>query len=619
MDDPPDPFADAVMPDAETMDAELRRQMMRFSPDAVDLSSAGEVGFMDTTSADQTRNRQTSPERSRDNDDEEISGFVPQVRWSILSVDPDCTDASRLPRNAFEREVVKEFAGSQAPTSQRIEYREDIWSKVYHYYEPIRASQSCSLVCHCSQPDLPGVPGGDPVGGASAPGGLPWKEGDVMGIVHVELPTRDVREQIRFWWSVLLSAAILTMFFAIVAFYGTIRYLIVRPLRHLREVTDAISAGNLNRRADLHSGDVFETLGMALNRMLRHLVSVQEELRLQSHELDVRVAQLARANIHLHEMNRARGDFLATMSHELRTPLNSIIGFSDVLRQVSTLTDRQRRYVENIGRSGRSLLEMINDVLDLAKLESGRMEAEPREFHIAEIVEAQCDIATPLAERKKIDLSCVVEPGLPVMFQDRSRVQQILNNLLSNAIRFTPDGGRVRILVRRLTGGSIPACGMMELQVIDTGVGISEEDRKTIFQKFRQGRTVLPGGDVLTREASGTGLGLSIVRELCQLLGGEVSVDSELGTGSIFTVRIPWRYQRRIDELRGEVVGFTDSATEKYTERDHITGENPVPEKKYTVSGEMTAKDRISSEEATVAEERIPEKPLPGKDTVLEG
>ena len=489
---------------------------------------------------------------------DEMADFVPQVHWNILSVDPECTDPTKLPSRDFERDVVAEFAGSPPPGTPGIEYREEVWSKVYHYYEPIRASRSCSLTCHLSQPDLPGVPGGNPLGGASAPGGRPWKEGDVMGIVHVALPTRDVREQIRFWWNILLSAAIVTMFMAIIAFYGTIRYLIVRPLRHLCEVTDAIRAGNLSRRANIHSGDIFQMLGDALNRMLRNLVTVQEDLRFQSRELDVKVDQLARANIHLHEMNRARNDFLATMSHELRTPLNSIIGFSDVLSQVSTLTDRQRRYVGNIGRSGRMLLDMINDVLDLAKLESGRMEPDPMEFRIEEVVAAQCDIAAPLAEKKRIDLRNVIEPELPVMFQDRNRVQQILNNLLSNAIRFTPDSGRVQVTVRRVFAAymtsevdTYPTTeGELELSVLDTGIGISEEDQKRIFQKFRQGHTVVPGEDVLTREVSGTGLGLSIVRELCQLLGGEVSVESELGIGSIFTVRLPWRYLRRSDELR---------------------------------------------------------------------
>jgi two-component system, NarL family, sensor histidine kinase BarA len=145
-----------------------------------------------------------------------------------------------------------------------------------------------------------------------------------------------------------------------------------------------------------------------------------------------------------------------------------------------------------------------------------------------------CDVDRPLAERKNIDLETEVEPGLPPMFQDQAKVQQILNNLLSNAIKFTPEGGRIVVQVRRDTGGDLL------LSVADTGVGISEEDQTAIFEKFRQGKSALSGGDAMTREHSGTGLGLSIVKELCKLLGGEINLASELGKGSTFTVQLPW-------------------------------------------------------------------------------
>jgi len=255
----------------------------------------------------------------------------------------------------------------------------------------------------------------------------------------------------------------------------------------------------------------------------------------------------------LYEMNRVKSDFLATMSHELRTPLNSILGFSDVLGSISSLEDKQKRYVEHIRKSGRMLLDMINNILDLAKMESGKMEVRLTDFHIGHVIEAQCDMARPLSEKKNIDLDCEIDPELPMMRQDQARVQQILNNLLSNAIKFTPEGGRVKIVAR------MNASGDLVLQVSDTGVGIAEEDQQTIFEKFRQGRTAMPGGDAMTREYSGTGLGLSIVRELCRLLGGEITVQSQLGTGSVFTVRLPFSLDRlpRLDDVLGE--GFDES------------------------------------------------------------
>jgi len=229
------------------------------------------------------------------------------------------------------------------------------------------------------------------------------------------------------------------------------------------------------------------------------------------------------------------------------------LGFSEVLEGISSLDDKQKRYVQNIQKSGRTLLEMINDILDLAKMESGKMEVRPTEFHIGQVVGAQCDMARPLAEKKNIDLDPELDPDLPPMRQDQARVQQILNNLISNAVKFTPEGGRVTIRVRLEND-------FMLMQVDDTGVGIAEDDQQVIFEKFRQGRVGVPTGDAMTREYSGSGLGLSIVMELCKLLGGSVSVTSELGKGSTFTVRLPWRL---VDAPQAEAAngdGFTQFA-----------------------------------------------------------
>jgi signal transduction histidine kinase len=273
--------------------------------------------------------------------------------------------------------------------------------------------------------------------------------------------------------------------------------------------------------------------------MLRHLVTAQDELRQVNADLDAKVDELAQLNMQLYEMNRVKSDFLATMSHELRTPLNSILGFSDVLGSIDALDEKQKRYVANIQKSGRMLLEMINNILDLAKIESGKMEVRLTEFGIEHVIGAQCEMARPLAERKNIDLETEIQPDLPPLCQDQARVQQVLNNLLSNAIKFTPEGGRIKVAAHRTDHGDLL------LRVIDTGVGIAQEDQQTIFEKFRQGRTAVPGGDAMTREYSGTGLGLSIVKELCRLLEGEVSVESQLGTGSAFSVRLPWRLEKK--------------------------------------------------------------------------
>ncbi|HEV3340970.1 MAG TPA: ATP-binding protein [Pirellulales bacterium] len=382
-------------------------------------------------------------------------------------------------------------------------------------------------------------------------------EGQLMAVAKVTISNQATRTEQAWNKAILYTFAISIGFLAMLAAYLIVRYVIVKPLKHLRDVSDAVSRGNLEQRAEIQTADEFEELAVAFNRMLASLVTAQEALRRLNSNLDQKVDELAQANMRLFELNRLKSDFLATMSHELRTPLNSIIGFSDVLSSIESLDDKQRRYVRNIQKSGKMLLDMINDILDLAKIESGKMELRPADFRIEHVIGAQCDMARPLAERKNLDLSTSIEPDLPELYQDQGKVQQILNNLLSNAIKFTPDGGRVVVSASHAPGGDLL------LTVADTGVGISEADQSQIFEKFRQGRTVMPGGDAMTREYEGTGLGLSIVKELCKLLGGDISVESELGKGSTFTVRLPWR--------------VADSATPAFSDSREATGEGVSP------------------------------------------
>ena len=201
------------------------------------------------------------------------------------------------------------------------------------------------------------------------------------------------------------------------------------------------------------------------------------------------------------------------------------------------------------------LLEMINDILDLAKMESGRMGVHATEFPVESVVVAQCDMARPLSERKNIDLESDCPAGLPPLRQDQAKLQQVLNNLLSNAIKFTPEGGRIMVRVARETERST---AWLLLEVEDTGIGIGPDDQAIVFEKFRQGAAAAPRGDAMTREQGGTGLGLSIVRELCRLLGGDVSLSSVVGKGSTFTVRLPWRITPKAEsDLERDVADLT--------------------------------------------------------------
>ncbi len=358
----------------------------------------------------------------------------------------------------------------------------------------------------------------------------------LLSIARIQISLESVDAQLSRNRAILLATGIVTSFLAMLAAYAIVRYIIVKPVQHLKDVSDEIARGNLNLRADISTGDEFEELSHAFNRMLRHMMTVNDELRSLNDSLDGKIDQLAQANMELFNNNKLKDDFLATISHELRTPLNSILGFSDILQGAVNLDDRQKRYVYNIQTSGQSLMVQINDLLDLAKIESGKMDLNPGYVHLADVLEMQVQQIMPLADRKNIDLR--IEPftqPLPMMYQDRSKICQILTNLLSNAIKFTPEGGRVRITSRQIDAD------FLEFSVEDTGIGIPLQEQEHIFEKFRQGSTVPGGRDHVKREYEGTGLGLSIVRELARLLGGDVSLRSEFGKGSLFVVRLPIR------------------------------------------------------------------------------
>jgi len=474
--------------------------------------------------------------------------------WRLL--DPDATPEERAGYKRLDAAVLDYFRDRPAPENpvgvdgkpvpEYREFRTEDASE-YHYYQPVRARKSC-LVCHQVRGLI-----GDPPAGHDETLHPRQAENDLMAVVKVVMPDSATRKAINWNRAILLATAIITVFLAMLVAYAIVRYVIVKPLDHLRNVSEEIRRGNLDARADVHTADEFEELGLAFNRMLRGLIESQEELRKTNGALDGKVDELARANLNLYEMNRLKGDFLATMSHELRTPLNSIIGFSDVLGSIESLDPKQKRYVENIRSSGRMLLEMINDILDLAKIEAGKMEVRVTTFAVESVVSAQCDMVRPLAERKRIDLVHDVGPGLEAVEQDQAKVQQILANLLSNAVKFTPEGGRVDV-VARLDEPEAGPPRTFCIDVRDTGVGIAEEEQQAIFEKFRQGH-VFQGDDAMTREFSGTGLGLSIVRELCRLLGGDVSLESQLGRGSKFTVSLPLRLEPLDDGLAPAEVG----------------------------------------------------------------
>jgi signal transduction histidine kinase len=217
------------------------------------------------------------------------------------------------------------------------------------------------------------------------------------------------------------------------------------------------------------------------------------------------------------------------MSHELRTPLNAIIGFSEVLaeRMFGDINDKQAEYLQDILESGRHLLSLINDILDLSKIEAGRMELEASEFDFPQAIQNALTLVRERALRRGIALHHVIDDRVADIRADERKVKQVLLNLLSNAIKFTPEGGRIDVR-------AAPADGMVEVSVTDTGVGIAPEDQETVFEEFRQVGTA-------DKKAEGTGLGLALSRKFVELHGGRISVTSQVGVGSTFTFTLPVR------------------------------------------------------------------------------
>jgi two-component system, NarL family, sensor histidine kinase BarA len=411
------------------------------------------------------------------------------------------------PRDNRERRWLEKFAADpRIGDDYDSEYRETGY--FLRYAAPQRAREGC-IDCHRSK--SPAI-----------------KEGDLMGAIVITFPVESTRTVIKANRIILVGAAIVTAVLSMIVFYAVVRLIIVQPVKHLKRVADRVTEGDLDIRAELETGDEFETLSKSFNRMLQRLDASQEELRRANVSLDRKLEELARANVSLFEMNQMKSKFLTTMSHELRTPLNAIIGFAEILISNPTIeTDpKLARYMTNIQRSGNLLLDIINDLLDLAKIEAGKMAVSLDQVSPLDISEASMNMVRPMVGAKDLRLELDVADACPIMTTDANKLQQILYNLLSNAVKFTPSGA-VRLTVRPLDAET------MFFQVSDTGPGLSADQQKVIFERFSQ----VDSGH--TRQYGGTGLGLSIVKELVEVLGGDVAVQSELGEGASFNVTLP--------------------------------------------------------------------------------
>jgi signal transduction histidine kinase/DNA-binding response OmpR family regulator len=316
-----------------------------------------------------------------------------------------------------------------------------------------------------------------------------------------------------------------------------ILYAASRAQRFLASAVDALeraSRGEFGAGLEAARSGAFGRLREAINRLHDRLQKREAEIAQQRQELFCQSCELARLNAEVVAADRLKSEFVANVSHEVRTPLHSILALSEVLLSQASgpLTEEQRRQVSIIQRGGESLLRMIGDILDLGKIEAGRMSVAPERVHPGAAVAAVRDAVGPLAEAKGLALLLEVESGLPEIVSDAEKLHRILLNLAHNAVKFTRKGS-VTLAARAREGGEDP--GTVEFVVKDTGCGIPPEELGRIFLPFRQ----VDGS--LSRREGGTGLGLTIARSLAELLGARIAVESVPGAGSVFTLIHPPR------------------------------------------------------------------------------
>jgi len=447
--------------------------------------------------------------------------------------------------DAFLRRAIRQFETDASPGRERFEKDWEGFSRLYRMALPVRDER-----------------------------------GQLSGLILGERRSTDAGVLLTVNTLYVMAAGSVVLAVALVVFAVITRRLILGPVESLRDTAERVRDGDLETRAEIESGDEFEELADTFNLMLTALEGKRGELRAINDALDVKLSEMAESNVALFEAAKLKGDFLANVSHELRTPLNSIIGFAELLLEIARgeqrdddaperrqtgarSLEKRIRFLENIVTAGRALLELIESLLEMAKLEAGRTDLNIDTVNVAEACQGLVGLIHPQANQKGVEVRLEAPGEAPVIETDARKFQQIVFNLLSNAVKFTadPEGGGPRgevvVRVERLRETDAPAENeiprdrgpdrgeQVRISVIDNGPGITPEDQKRVFEKFEQ----LESGH--TRGHSGAGLGLAIVRELVGVLQGEIQLVSEPGRGSMFSVILPLRIEQSDSEENG--------------------------------------------------------------------
>jgi signal transduction histidine kinase len=306
---------------------------------------------------------------------------------------------------------------------------------------------------------------------------------------------------------------------------------LVRPIESIQAAAAKIGSGSLNQRIEIPSNDELGALAAEFNRMAARLqasyAGLEQKVEERTRELATALEELDEKSRELEAASRHKSEFLANMSHELRTPLNAVIGFTQVLSEklFGEVNEKQEEYLEDILSSANHLLALINDILDLSKVEAGQVELEVAPFSLREALERGVVMVRERAINGGVQVALGANGGVDVVTGDERRISQVIFNLLSNAVKFTPDGGAVDVRANQEDGE-------IRVSVADTGPGIAAEDHERIFEEFQQ-------TEAGVAQHEGTGLGLALSKRLVELHGGRIWVDSELGKGSTFVFTLP--------------------------------------------------------------------------------
>ncbi len=388
----------------------------------------------------------------------------------------------------------------------------------------------------------------------------PWK--DELGLdwlMVVVVPEADFMGQINANTQTTIILCFLALGLAIAVGLYTSRW-IIKPILQLSKASEAIADGKFDRQVEESNFKELGVLSQSFNRMAQQLQESFNFLANTNEELEKRVRdrtnELSEAKESADSASQAKSEFLANMSHELRTPLNGILGYAQILQQSRNIPEKDRKGIDIINQCGSHLLTLINDVLDLSKIEARKMELHPIEFHFSSFLQGVVEICRIKAEQKDIKFSYLSDPNLPLGVRaDEKLLRQVLINLLSNAIKFT-ERGEVYFTVKaqkleEVDGTSLYHVGF---QIQDTGTGIAPEDLDKIFLPFEQ------VGDV-KKQAEGTGLGLAITQQIVTMMGGNLQVCSQLGEGSTFNFAVEilettkWLETSAVSQ-QGKIIGF---------------------------------------------------------------